>query len=119
MSMSAKVLVPLCVGLMTAAAQAQLLPTWETQIVLTQQDLAMIHATVTKKVHGKPLGTTASWNDPVSANSGTIRLLKKLVQQHQQCEEIEYTIRSAGPPTYTEHYHLTSCRQPDGTWKIA
>lgn len=116
---SAKVLVPLCVTLMIATAQAQLLPTWETQIVLTRQDLAMIHAAVTEKVHGKPIGTTAFWNDPASANSGGIRLVKKLVQQHQQCEEIEYTIRSAGPPTYTEHYHFTSCLQPDGTWKIA
>lgn len=119
MSISAKVLAPLCASFVIATAQAQLLPTWERQIVLTQQDLAMIHAAVTQKVHGKPIGTTASWNNPASANSGSIRLLKKVVQQHQQCEEVEYTIRSAGPPTYTEHYHLTSCLQADGTWKIA
>ena len=28
-------------------------------------------------------------------------------------------VRSGGTPVYTEHYHFTSCLQPDGTWKIA
>ena len=37
-------------GLMIAGvAQAQLLPTWETNITLTQQDLDMIHAAVTNQ----------------------------------------------------------------------
>lgn len=119
MSISAKALVPIFVGFMIASAQAQLLPTWETQIVLTPQDLAMIHAAVTRQVHGKPVGTSASWSNPASANSGSIRLVKKLIQNNQQCEEIEYTIRTYGPPIYTEHYHFTSCLQPDGTWKVA
>jgi surface antigen len=74
---------------------------------------------VTNQVHGKPAGTTATWSNPVSGNSGTIRLVKKLARKNQQCEEIEYTVRSKGPPTYTEHYPFTSCLQPDGNWKIA
>ena len=119
MSISAKALVPIFLGFMIASAQAQLLPTWETRIVLTQQDLVMIHAAVTRQVHGKPVGTSASWKNPASANSGSMRLVKKLIQNNQQCEEIEYTIRTDGPPIYTEHYHFTSCLQPDGTWKIA
>ena len=48
-----------------------------------------------------------------------IRLVKKLTRKNQQCEDIEYTVRSGGKPAYTEHYHFTSCLQPDGTWKIA
>lgn len=102
-----------------ASAQAQLLPTWETHIVLSQQDLDMIRGAVTSQVHGKPLGTTASWSNPVSGNSGSVRLIKKLSRNNQQCEDIEYTIRSGGIPLYTEYYHFTSCLQPDGTWKIA
>jgi surface antigen len=91
----------------------------ETHIVLTQQDLDMIHSAVTNQVHGKPIGSTTSWSNPASGNSGSIRLIKKLVRQKQQCEEIEYTARSKGPPVYTEYYHFTSCLQPDGTWKVA
>jgi surface antigen len=120
MSPNHKVLVPVVAGLMLAgAAQAQLLPTWETHITLTQQDLDMIHSAVTNQVHGKPAGTAASWSNPVSGNSGSIKLIKRIGQKSQQCEDIEYTVRSGGTPAYTEHYHFTSCLQPDGTWKIA
>ena len=60
MTLQAKALVPFVAGLMIAgSAQAQLLPTWETHITLTQQDLDMIRGAVTNQVHGKPVGTTA------------------------------------------------------------
>jgi surface antigen len=119
MSISVKALFAIFVGLATASAKAQLLPTWETNIVLTQQDLDMIHGAVTNQVHGKPLGTIASWSNPGSGNSGSVKLVKKLSRKNQQCEDIEYTVRSGGSPAYSEHYHFTSCLQPDGTWKIA
>jgi surface antigen len=120
MSVHRKVLIPFVAGLVIAgAAQAQLLPTWEAHITLTQQDLDMIHNAVTSHIHGKPVGTVASWNNPASQNSGSVRLAKKLVGKGQQCEQIDYTVRSGGQPVYSEHYHFTSCLQPDGTWKIA
>ena len=115
-----KALAPFIAGLMLAgAAEAQLLPTWGSHITLTQQDLDMIHGTVTNQVHGKPAGTTANWANPASGNSGSIKLIKKLPLKNQQCEDIEYTVRSGGTPVYSEHYHLRSCLQTDGTWKIA
>jgi len=53
MSLPIKKFVTIVAGLMIAgAAQAQLLPTWETHITLTQQDLEMIHGAVTNEVHG-------------------------------------------------------------------
>jgi surface antigen len=120
MSLRYKVLIPFVAGLVVAgAAQAQLFPTWETHITLTQQDLDMIHNAVTRQIHGKPVGSVASWNNPASQNSGSIRLAKKLVRKGQQCEEIEYTVLSGGQPVYSEHYHFTSCLQSDGIWKIA
>ena len=118
MSLPVKALIPV-IGLIAASAQAQLLPTWETHIVLSQQDLDMIHGAVTNQIHGKPAGTAASWSNPASGNSGIVKLDKRLTRKNQQCEEIEYTVRSGGPSVYTEHYHFTSCLQPDGTWKIA
>jgi surface antigen len=119
MSFPVKALAATAVLLIAVSAKAQLFPTWETHITLTQQDLDMIRGAVTNQVHGKPVGTTASWSNPASGNSGSIRLVRKLTRQNQQCEEIEYTVRSKGPSIYSEHYHFTSCLQPDGTWKIA
>ena len=118
MSLPVKALIPV-IGLLAASAQAQLLPTWETNIVLTQLDLDMIHAAVTQHIHGQAVGATASWSNPASYNWGSIRLVKKLALRDQQCEELEYTMRTAQPEIYSEHYHFTSCLQPDGTWKIA
>ena len=120
MSLHRKVLITFVAGWMLAGgAQAQLLPTWETHITLTQQDIDMIHNVVSSQLHGKPMGTTASWSNSASRNSGSIRLAKTLLRKGQQCEEIEYTVRSGGPSVYSEHYHFTSCLQPDGSWKIA
>ncbi len=93
-SLRDKVLIPALVGLLATSAQAQLLPTRETHIVLSQQDLGMIRGTVTNQVHGKPAGTTASWSNPTSGNSGSIKLIEKLARKNQQCEHIEYTVRS-------------------------
>jgi surface antigen len=120
MSLFFRALAAIAAGFMIiASAEAQLLPTWETQITLTQQDLDMIRNAVTNQVHGKPVGTSASWSNPSSGNSGTVKLVKKLTRKGQQCEDIEYLMRSGGTPVYTEHYHFISCLQPDGTWKIA
>ena len=110
-----KAIIPIFLGLFIVPAQAQWLgPTWETNIVLTQLDLDMIHAAVTQQIHGKAVGTTASWSNPASYNWGSIRLVKKLALRDQQCE-LEYTVHSAGPENYPEHYHFTSCLQLDGT----
>jgi hypothetical protein len=107
MSLYCKGPIPTIVGLMLAgAAQAQLLPTWESHITLTQQDMEMIHNAVTNQIHGKPVGAAASWTNPASPNSGSIRLVKKPVRKGQQCEDIDYTVWS-GAPAYT------------GTWKLA
>jgi len=120
MSQPAKTIVSLLAGLMIAgAAEAQLLPTWGTSVTLTQQDLDLIHGAVTNQIHGKPAGTTASWSNPASGNSGSIKLVRKLARKNLRCEDIEYMVRSGGTPIYSEHYHFTSCLQPDGTWKIA
>jgi hypothetical protein len=109
MSLYRKVLIPTTAGLIVAGAD---------QAQLTQQHMEMIHNAVTNQIRGKPVGTAASWINPASQNSGSIGLVKKLVRKGRQCEDIDYTLRS-GAPVYTEHYHLTSCPQPDGTRKLA
>src|SRR6516165_2006668 len=95
MSIAVRVLFAIFAGFATASAQAQLLPAWETNIVLTQQDLDMIHGVVTNQVHGKPVETCRFLVHPG---------LRKL---------------GLGQATYSEHYHLTSCLKPDGIWKLA
>ena len=119
MSVPIKPLVFVVAALASLAAQAQLLgPTFESNITLTRADLDMLRQTVIQQIHGKPVGTTASWSNPDSKNSGTIKLLKKFTARNMRCEEIGYTLVTTASAVSPEHYVLDSCLQPDGSWKI-
>lgn len=112
-------LVLVIAGLASPAAQAQFLGLgFESNITLTRQDLDMIRQTVNQQIHGKPVGATASWSNPSSQNSGTIRLLKKFSARNMHCEEIGYTLMTTAMAVSPEHYTLDTCLQPDGSWKI-
>jgi len=118
MSMPIKPLV-LVVAALASPARAQLLgPSFESNITLTREDLDMMRQTVTQQIHGKPVGTNASWSNPSSKNSGTVKLLKKFTARNMHCEEIGYTLATTASNVSPEHYVLDSCLQPDGSWKI-
>jgi hypothetical protein len=69
-------------GLLSAPGQAQpLLPAWETDISLTQDDLDLIHRTVDTQIHGKPVGTGAYWINPNTGNAGTIKLFAQVQER--------------------------------------
>jgi surface antigen len=119
MPISIKPLVFVAAALASSAAQAQLLgPSFESNITLTREDLEMMHQTVNQQIHGKPVGATASWSNPPSKNSGTIRLLKKFTARNMRCETIGYTLATTSKAVSPEHYEFNSCLQPDGSWKI-
>jgi hypothetical protein len=107
-------------GFLSAPAQAQLLfgPAWESNITLTQEDLDLIHRTVDTQIHGKPVGTTASWSNPNTGNAGTIKLVRKFRKGNLQCEQVAYTLTTTKKAVEPEHYVFNSCLTPEG-WKIA
>jgi len=119
MSMPIKPIVLIIAVVASSAAEAQFLGLgFESNITLTREDLDMMRQTVTQQIHGKPVGTTASWSNPSSKNSGTIKLLKKFTARNMRCEEIGYTLATSASAVSPEHYVLDSCLQPDGSWKI-
>ena len=107
-------------GLLSAPGQAQLLlgPVWESNITLTQDDLDLIHRTVDAQIHGKPVGTTASWSNPNTGNAGTIKLVRKFRKGNLRCEQVAYTLTTTKKAVEPEHYVFNSCLTPEG-WKIA
>ncbi len=119
MPQSIKLLLLVIACLAASAAQAQLLgPAFESNITLTQEDLNMMRQTVNQQIHGKPVGTTATWTNPSSKNSGAIKLLKKFTARNMRCETIGYTMKTTAMAASPEHYEFNSCLQPDGSWKI-
>jgi surface antigen len=110
----------LLAGLLGDPTQAQLLlgPAWESNITLAQSDLDLIHRTVDTEIHGKPVGTTASWSNPETGNAGTIKLLRKFKKGNLHCERVAYTLTTTKKAVEPEHYAFDSCLTPEG-WKIA
>jgi len=119
MSNPTKSIVLIAAVLVWLPAQAQLLGFGvQTNVELTQQDLAIIRQAVTTQVHGKPIGTTAKWSNPASGNSGKIRLVRKFTRNNLQCETLDYRLVTSRIPAGPEHYVLSSCLQPDGQWRL-
>jgi surface antigen len=101
------------------SAQAQgLFLGFESNITLKQDDIDLIHQTVDQKIHGKPVGTTASWSNPNTGNAGTIKLVKKIRKKNLYCERVAYTLTTTTKAVEPEHYVFDSCLTRDG-WRVA
>jgi len=118
MSTMLKCALPIAFAFAAPPLHAQLGPAWESYVSLSQGDINMIKTTITGQVHGKKLGTTASWANAKSGNSGSITLLNIWSRDGRRCEQIEYRLV---PPTKIpfDRFVLTSCVQTDGSWKLS
>ena len=68
-------------------------------------------------IDASPTGTTTSWANPDSGNSGTYTPTQTYqTESGQYCREFQQTITVGGE---TQDAYGTACRQPDGTWQIA
>jgi len=102
-------------------AAAQYGRTFHTMTKLSDTDLAMIRKIVREDFTGKPKGTTASWSNPESTNSGTVTLLDSFTSQSRDCRRVKYVVKPGPkqpPATVPATYVLTNCRNADGSWKI-
>ncbi len=67
-------------------------------------------------LESSPSGTTATWKNPDSSNSGTVTPIRTYQAQNGgYCREFEQTITLAGE---TQQAYGTACRQPDGNWRL-
>ena len=82
MSIPIKPIVLIVALFASQSSQAQgLMLGFESNITLKQDDIDLIHQTVDQKIHGKPIGTTASWGNPNTGNAGTIKLVKEIQEK--------------------------------------
>ena len=65
-----------------------------------------------------PVGQTIAWNNPDSGNSGTVTAVRDGTNTRTgaYCREYRTTVDVGGKP---EAAYGTSCRQPDGSWRIS
>ncbi len=83
---------------------------------LDRADMMYLNRTQQATLETKPSGTSNTWKNPDSGNSGTVTPQRTYqTAQGTYCREFQQTITVGGR---TEEAYGTACRQPDGTWKI-
>lgn len=83
---------------------------------LDKADKLAMSRTTQRALETQPSGTTTTWRNPDSGNSGTVTP-RPAVQRAsgEYCREFQQTVTVGGK---TEEAYGTACRQPDGSWKI-
>ena len=83
---------------------------------LDRADKVAMGQSVQQSLETAPMGTTSSWQNPDSGNSGTVTPANTFQRSDgTYCREFSQTISVGGR---TEEAYGTACRQPDGSWKI-
>lgn len=96
-------------------------PQFRTMPKLSDSDIAMVRKLVREDLTGKPNGTTLSWHNPQTDNSGTVTLLSTFTSTGRDCRRVRYVVnpgKNATPQEKPGTYELNSCRSADGTWKL-
>ena len=83
---------------------------------LDRADQVAMQQSVQQSLETAPMGTTSTWQNPDSGNSGTITPSNTFQRADgTYCREFSQTISVGGR---NEDAYGTACRQPDGSWKI-
>ena len=83
---------------------------------MDEADRREANRTTYRALESAPSGTTASWENPDTSNSGTVTPMRTYqAQSGEYCREFEQTITVAGE---TRQAYGTACRQPDGNWQV-
>ena len=83
---------------------------------LDAADKAFMNRTTQESLEYSKSGTTSSWRNPDSGNSGTVKPSRSYQKASGEvCRTFEQTIYVSGKE---ETATGRACRNPDGTWKI-
>lgn len=84
--------------------------------MLDRGDLACAERAA-QQAHAVPVGQQIAWNNPQTGHSGTVTPIREGTYRStgQYCREYQTTVTIGGRE---EEAYGTTCRQPDGSWKI-
>ena len=82
---------------------------------LDQRDREIAARNAQIALESQRAGTTSSWRNPDSGNSGSITPTRTYQNPNgQYCREYQQTVKVGGK---NEQLYGKACRQPDGSWK--
>jgi len=83
---------------------------------LDRADRLFMQRSVHQSLQASRTGTSATWTNPDTGNSGTVTPTRTVqTASGRFCREFQQTVTIGGK---TESAYGTSCRQPDGSWRI-
>jgi surface antigen len=83
---------------------------------LDDQDKRTAALTAQQALESKPAGSTSTWRNPDTGNSGSVTPIRTYQSSTgQYCREYEQTVTIGGKP---QKSYGTACRQPDGSWQL-
>lgn len=86
---------------------------------LTERDRALARETSQERLADAPEGTTLSWYNPESGNSGTVTLVRRFERQGRECHENRHDISfTDGAARRQQQWTITICRQENGRWAM-
>ncbi len=84
---------------------------------LDKADRAYAERNAQETLEYQPIGSTTSWVNPDSGNSGSVTPTKTYQSTSgEYCREYQQTVTVGGEE---QSAYGTACRQPDGSWKLA
>ena len=82
---------------------------------LAKEDLALIQDVARVQMTGKSVGTTLTWNNNKTGNSGSVTLLENFQHEGRKCRTNRHVItqQATSPKTYV----ISICQNSDGSWQ--
>lgn len=81
---------------------------------MTADDVEFMKATAREGMQDQPVDTVITWRNPVSGNSGAVKLISRFRLEDRDCmKNKHYILFQSGEKTVIE---ATVCRIEDGEW---
>jgi surface antigen len=107
----------LWIAALAPPAAAQINPFGRATTGLTSDDWTALNQ-ARAKVMAEPaaVGSTQSWSNPKSGNSGTVSITGIVKHQGQECRAVTYVFHRRAQQARTAR--MNECKTADGTWKF-
>ena len=81
---------------------------------VNEEDIKIFREKIIKLAENGKEGDVTTWKNPKTSNGGKMTLVKKYVENGQECREVNVYVTVKGKDPQTKI--IRGCRQPDGSW---
>jgi len=85
---------------------------------LSREDVDRVEAAAARLYTGTGIGDMERWRNPVTGDSGSVKLIASTEVKGQPCRKLQYTVRLEQKNQELNSYVLNWCKTPSGEWKI-